>query len=165
LTEAAAHPSQAILSLKEAKEWREYFAKNHKKLVVTNGCFDILHKGHVEYLLKARNAGDGLLVLVNSDSSVRQLKGPARPVNNEQDRAFLLASLKCIDAVMVFNGLRCTDMIKALKPDIYAKGGDYNIDTINSEEKAALLEAGTKIIFIPFVSGFSTTETISKLKQ
>ena len=156
-------PAGKTFSLDKALLWREELRKNNKKLVVTNGCFDILHRGHVEYLCQAAAMGDALLVLVNSDSSVRRLKGPARPLNGEADRAFVLAGLESVDMTVIFSGERCTEMIRALRPDIYVKGGDYTIDTINQEEKQALVEAGTQIRFISFVSGFSTTGTINKM--
>jgi len=162
---ARRHPSEKVVSLDKALVWREELRKNNKKLVVTNGCFDILHRGHVEYLSQAAASGDALLVLVNSDSSVRSLKGPSRPLNCEFDRAFVLAGLESVDMTLIFDGQRCTGMIKALRPDIYIKGGDYTIDTINGEEKEALLSAGTTIKFISFVSGFSTTGTINKMNQ
>jgi rfaE bifunctional protein nucleotidyltransferase chain/domain len=165
LTETLANPSDAVMDLSKAIEWRAELRKFNKKLVVTNGCFDILHRGHVEYLRNARLCGDCLLVLLNSDASVKTLKGPDRPLNSEGDRAFVLTSLRCVDAALIFGSPRCTDMIKSLKPDIYVKGGDYNIDTINGEEKAALLEIGTQIEFIPFVPGFSTTNIIDKIKN
>lgn len=156
-------PAEKTSSLDKVLVWRDELRKNNKKLVVTNGCFDILHKGHVEYLSQSAAMGDALLVLVNSDSSVRQLKGPSRPLNSEADRAFVLAGLESVDRTVIFSGERCTEMIRALRPDIYVKGGDYTIDTINKEEKEALLEAGTQIRFISFVPGFSTTGTINKM--
>lgn len=156
-------PAEKTSSLDKALLWREELRKNNQKLVVTNGCFDILHRGHVEYLCQAAALGDALLILVNSDSSVRQLKGSSRPLNAETDRAFVLAGLESVDMTVVFSGERCTEMIRALRPDIYVKGGDYTIDTINLEEKQALLEAGTQIRFISFVPGFSTTLTINKM--
>ena len=159
------YPSEKNSSLDKALIWREELRKNSKKLVVTNGCFDILHRGHVEYLSQAAAMGDALLVLVNSDSSIRRLKGPSRPLNSESDRAFVLAGLESVDMTVVFSGERCTEMISSLRPDIYVKGGDYTIDTINAEEKQALLEAGTQIRFISFVPGFSTTGTINKMNE
>lgn len=159
----ARSPSEKVSSLDDAVSWREELRKNNRKLVVTNGCFDILHKGHVEYLSRAAEMGDALLVLVNSDSSVRLLKGPSRPLNSEEDRAFVLAGLESVDRTVIFGDERCTQMIKALRPDIYVKGGDYTLETINQEEKQALVEAGAQIRFISFVPGFSTTGTINKM--
>ncbi|OGV35394.1 MAG: hypothetical protein A2020_06585 [Lentisphaerae bacterium GWF2_45_14] len=156
-------PSEKNVSLDTALLWREKLRKNNKKLVVTNGCFDILHRGHVEYLCKAAELADFLLVLVNADSSVRRLKGPSRPLNSEEDRAFVLAALESVDMTVIFNDERCTKMIKALCPDVYVKGGDYTIDTINIEEKEALFAVNAQIKFISFVPGFSTTGTINKM--
>ena len=122
--------------------WRENLQKEGRKLVVTNGCFDILHRGHVEYLFKSRSQGDALLVALNSDSSTRALKGPTRPVNDENARALLLGSLYFVDAVYIFDTPRCTGIFEEVKPDIYVKGADYNIDTINPEEINALQTIG-----------------------
>jgi rfaE bifunctional protein nucleotidyltransferase chain/domain len=156
-------PQDKILSFEESLLLREKFSKSGKKIVVTNGCFDILHRGHVCYLANAGALGDSLWLLVNSDASVRKLKGPGRPLNNEFDRAYVAASLEAVDFVLIFNSVRCTSVVEKLRPDIYVKGGDYNIDTINGEEKEALLRAGADICFIPFVEGFSTTDIIKKM--
>ena len=150
--------------LSQAAEWRETLHKTGRKLALTNGCFDMLHRGHAEYLLAARNLGDALIVLLNSDESVRKLKGPSRPVNTEYDRAYLLASLEFVDAVLIFNDTRCYREIAALQPDCYAKGGDYTVDTLDRDERAALQSAGTEISFIQFVPGLSTSNTIRKMK-
>jgi rfaE bifunctional protein nucleotidyltransferase chain/domain len=157
------NPENLLMSLEEAIKWRDAFRKNAKKLVVTNGCFDILHRGHAEYLYQARQQGDALLILLNSDDSIRSLKGPARPVLQEKDRAYMLASLKAVDGVVIFGTPRCTDLFMKLLPDVYIKGGDYNIDTINEEEKNALIKVGAEIKFIPFVKGFSTTGILQKI--
>ncbi len=149
----------------KASEWRRSLRETGKKLALTNGCFDILHRGHAEYLLAARNLGDALIVLLNADASVRQLKGPSRPVNTEYDRAFLLASLEYVDAVLIFDGTRCHREIAALEPDCYAKGGDYTVETLDPDERAALLNAGTQIHFIRFVPGLSTSNTIRKIRE
>ena len=151
-------------SLDEAVRWREQLRRKGIRLALTNGCFDILHRGHAEYLLAARNLGDALIVLMNADASVRELKGPSRPVNTESNRAYLLASLRCVDAVLIFEGTRCHKEIAALKPDCYAKGGDYTVETLDAGEREALQLAGTEIAFIPFVPGLSTTGTIRKMK-
>jgi len=145
--------------------WRESVRKKQQKLVMTNGCFDILHRGHIEYLLKAREQGDVLLVALNSDESVRTLKGPDRPLNDELSRALVLSALFFVDAVSVFNSQRCTSLIEQIKPDIYVKGADYSLETINQEEKTALLKAGTDIRFIEFVPGFSTSSIIERMKS
>lgn len=145
-----------------AVRWRNSLRASGRKLVVTNGCFDLLHRGHAEYLLAARQLGNALLVLVNSDASVRALKGPTRPVNHEYDRAYLLASLACVDAVLVFNGARCAAELDRLAPDIYAKGGDYTLDTLDASERAVLLKHGAEVRFLPLATGYSTTQTLRR---
>ena len=157
------NPEIKIMSLKKASAWRNKLRQSGKKLVITNGCFDILHRGHAEYLSRARKCGDALLIAINSDASVRAIKGKSRPIVCETDRAYLLASLIYVDAVVIFNTPRCTDLFLALKPDIYVKGGDYNIDNIDKEEKGALLKVGSKIKFIKFIPGLSTTEILRKI--
>jgi rfaE bifunctional protein nucleotidyltransferase chain/domain len=156
-------PKIKIMSLKKAAVWRNKLRHSGKKLVITNGCFDILHRGHAEYLARSRKCGDALLIAINSDASVRAIKGKSRPIVCENDRAYLLASLIYVDAVVIFSTPRCTDLFLALKPDIYVKGGDYNIDNIDKEEKAALLSVGAKIKFIKFIPGLSTTEILKKI--
>jgi len=138
------------------------YAASGKRLVLTNGCFDILHTGHVRYLRQARELGDALIVAVNSDASVRELKGPSRPVNGELDRAEVLAALRCVDQVTIFEGMRVTDVIRALRPAIYAKGGDYTLDTLNPKERAALEEVGAMIRLLPLVPGRSTTSVLER---
>jgi rfaE bifunctional protein nucleotidyltransferase chain/domain len=157
------NPEIKIMSLKKASAWRNKIRQSGKKLVITNGCFDILHRGHAEYLSRARKCGDALLIAINSDASVRAIKGKSRPIVCEADRAYLLASLIYVDAVVIFNTPRCTNLFLALKPDIYVKGGDYNIDNIDKEEKGALLKAGSKIKFIKFIPGLSTTDILRKI--
>jgi rfaE bifunctional protein nucleotidyltransferase chain/domain len=156
-------PTEKIMTIDAALAWRRELADSGGKLVMTNGCFDILHKGHVEYLFKARNEGDALLLALNSDSSTRALKGPKRPVNDQNARATVLASLYFVDAVIIFDSLRCDSVITAIAPDVYVKGGDYDLETIDAREKKALMDTGVEISFIPLTPGFSTTNTISKL--
>lgn len=158
-------PAAKIMSLEEAVRWREQLRREGLTVSTTNGCFDLLHRGHAEYLLAASRLADKLIVLINSDASVRALKGPTRPVNCEYDRAYLLGCFSFIDAVVVFDGKRCAAELDAIKPDAYAKGGDYTIGTLDPDERAALLDAGTKISFIPFVPGHSTTGMIEKAKK
>ena len=155
-------PLAKIMSVDEAAAWRTGLRAEGRKLVLTNGCFDLLHRGHAEYLMKARAAGGALIVLLNSDASVRALKGPTRPVNKEADRAFLMACLQFVDAVSVFDGERCTKQIAAIAPDIYVKGGDYTVESLNPEEREALFSVGAKILFISFVDGLSTTKILEK---
>ena len=154
-----------LLSLSDAVEWKKSLAASGKRLVVTNGCFDIMHRGHVSYLEGARNLGDALLVLLNSDASVRALKGESRPVVCEDDRAFMLNSLRCVDRVVIFDGQRCDKELAALAPDIYVKAGDYTVETLDKTERQALFDAETEIVFMPFVPGLSTSSIIEKIKQ
>lgn len=156
-------PEKSLLTLEQAVQWRESLRADGKKLAVTNGCFDLMHRGHATYLAQARNSADALLVLINSDESVRSLKGPDRPIVSETDRAYLLCSLRAVDKVVVFNSSRCDKELAALQPDIYIKAGDYTIETLAAEERAVLLEAGTEIIFMPFVPGLSTTGIVEKI--
>ncbi len=141
------------------------YASEGKRLVLTNGCFDLLHTGHVRYLQQARELGDILLVAVNSDQSVRELKGPDRPLNNASDRAEVLAGLRCVDYVTIFEGKRVTDVIRQLKPSIYAKGGDYTLETLDPEEREALQEVGTEIRLLSLVPGKSTTSLLERAKS
>lgn len=138
------------------------YASAGKRLVLTNGCFDLLHTGHVRYLEEARRCGDALLVAVNSDDSVRELKGPSRPVNGELDRAEVLAALRCVDHVTIFTGKRVTEVIRLLKPAVYAKGGDYTPETLDRGEKEALDEVGAEIRILQLVPGRSTTAILEK---
>lgn len=158
-------PRTKVMTLEQAVEARLKLADAGQKLAVTNGCFDLLHRGHAEYLMQARSLADRLFVLINSDASVRALKGPTRPVNMEDDRAFLLACLEFVDGVVIFRSSRCDAELAALKPDVYVKGGDYTVDSLDPAERAALLEAGSKIRFIPFVPGYSTTGTLKKAAE
>ena len=145
--------------------WRKAFHAAGKKLVVTNGCFDILHLGHVSYLESARNLGDALLVGVNGDAAARQLKGPGRPVNSEADRAAVLAALASVDGVCIFADKTAIKFLSAAKPDIYVKGGDYTLDTLNQEERRVVESAGGKIVILPLVPGKSTTALLEKISR
>jgi len=159
------NPKEQIMNLSKAKEWRAKLKKNKQKLVITNGCFDILHRGHAEYLMQARDLGDAMLVLINSDRSVQELKGPSRPIIDEYNRAYMLCALESVDSVVMFDTQRCDDMFIELRPDIYVKGGDYTLETINPQEREALQSVNTDIRFLPFVEGFSTTDLINKLQN
>jgi D-glycero-beta-D-manno-heptose 1-phosphate adenylyltransferase len=136
-----------------------------KKLVATNGCFDLLHVGHVRYLQAARALGDLLAVGVNGDQSARELKGPGRPLNNEHDRAEVLAALEDVDLVVIFPELRATRFIEAAAPTVYVKGGDYTLETLNTEERGALQKVGADIRIVPFENGFSTTRLLEQLRR
>ena len=131
-----------------------------KKIVTTNGCFDLLHRGHVTYLEQAKEQGDLLIVAVNSDESVKSYKGPDRPLNTAKDRAYVLSKLRSVDAVFIFNERLPNDFLKVLKPDIHVKGGDYKAEEL--PEYAVLKSLGAEIVIIPFVDGYSTTSIISK---
>ena len=135
-----------------------------KKLVATNGCFDLLHVGHVRYLQAARALGDALVVGVNGDDSARELKGPGRPLYNEKERTEVLAALECVDLVTIFPELRATRFIQAAAPAIYAKGGDYTAESLNTDERNALEKIGAKIRIIPFEKGYSTSRLLERLR-
>jgi len=156
---------EKIIAWDKLTEWRAAMRASGRKLVVTNGCFDILHLGHVTYLESARNFGDSLLVGVNGDDATRQLKGAGRPVNSEADRAAVLATLASVDGVCVFADKTATKFLSAARPDIYVKGGDYTLETLNQDERRAVEQAGGKIVIIPFVPGKSTTALLKKISR
>ena len=156
---------ERIIAWDKLPEWRAAFRATGKKLVVTNGCFDILHLGHVTYLESARNFADALLVGVNGDDAARQLKGSGRPVNVEADRAAVLAALASVDGVCIFAEKAATKFLSAARPDIYVKGGDYTLETLNQDERRAVESAGGKIVIIPFVPGKSTTALLEKISR
>ncbi len=135
-----------------------------QRLVFTNGCFDLLHVGHVRYLAAARALGDALVVGVNGDASVRELKGSGRPINSEHDRAEVLSALGSVDYVTIFSEARATNLLREVQPAIYVKGGDYTPETLNREEKAALDEIKAEIRIIPFEAGYSTSSIINRLQ-
>ncbi|MGH8023250.1 MAG: adenylyltransferase/cytidyltransferase family protein [Limisphaerales bacterium] len=154
-----------IIAWSALADWRGKFRAGGGKLVVTNGCFDIVHPGHVAYLEQARNLGDGLLVGINGDEATRQLKGPGRPVNSQEDRAAVLAALESVSAVCIFPETTATRFLERAQPDIYAKGGDYTPDTLNSDERQTVEKAGGQIRIIPFVPGKSTTAILEKISR
>ena len=154
-----------IIEMDELAERAGQLRVAGEKLVATNGCFDLLHVGHVRYLQAARALGDALAVGLNGDQSVRELKGIGRPVNNESDRAEVLAALECVDFVTIFPEKHATRFIEAARPAIYVKGGDYSSDTLNAEEQAFLREIGSAVRILPFVPGYSTSELLGKLRQ
>jgi len=156
--------AKKILSAAVLPAWREELRRRGRKLVATNGCFDLLHIGHVTYLQQARGLGDALLVGLTSDAQVRQLKGPGRPVNRETDRAGVVAALESVDGVFVFPELDARPFLQAVRPDIYVKGGDYTLDTINQDERRLLESMGVKIVILPAVPGQSTSATLRRLK-
>ena len=135
-------PEKNLLSLSEAVAWRRELHEKGRKLVVTNGCFDLVHRGHASYLIKAAELGDELLVLINSDASVRSIKGDSRPIVSESDRAYLLAALESVSKVVIFDSSRCDKELAALQPDVYAKAGDYTLETLDADERKALEKCG-----------------------
>ena len=143
---------------RECNIWRNM----GKKIVFTNGCFDILHHGHLDLLAKAADMGNVLIVGLNTDASVQRLKGPERPITNENDRLFQVASLLVTSAVCLFDEDTPAELIAALKPDVLVKGGDYTIDTIVGAD--FVQNNGGKVAVIPFVDGYSTTGIIAKIK-
>ena len=146
----------------DLNRWREEFPKD-KKIVVTNGCFDIIHAGHIHYLNKAKSFGDYLMIGINSDSSVRALKGEGRPVNCQEYRQYVMDNIRCVDFVYIFNEVRCVDFLKMARPDIYVKGGDYTLETLNKEELVSLTECGSVIEFVNFKFDVSTTEILRSI--
>ncbi len=134
-----------------------------KAVVTTNGCFDILHVGHVRYLEKAKSFGDVLIVALNSDKSVKSIKGESRPINNENDRAEVLSALKSVDYVVLFDEDSPIDLLLQIKPDVHTKGADYTIESL--PEAKGIMAAGGRIEFISFVEGKSTTSIIEKMRK
>ena len=153
-----------IVTAEELAQLRDEADRAGRRLVFTNGCFDLLHAGHVRYLQQARELGDALAVGLNSDRSVRELKGEGRPINRQDDRAEVLAALGCVDYVVIFDGKRATDVLRTVRPHVYANGGDYTPDSLDPEERAALAEAGSGIKILPLVPGRSTTSVVERLR-
>src|SRR5438067_7449725 len=156
--------SAKIIGLEELSERSRRLRGTGKKLVATNGCFDLLHVGHVRYLQAARALGDLLAVGLNGDRSVRELKGNGRPITAESDRAEVLAALQCVDLVTIFPQTRATQFIAAIKPAIYVKGGDYSTEMLNAEERAALKKIGAEIRILSFEKGYSTSLLLERLQ-
>lgn len=151
-------PADRVFSWKEAEERVHFWKSKGEKVVFTNGCFDILHRGHITYLEQAAQLGDHLLIGLNTDASVKKLKGPERPINTEADRAFMLSALRCVDGVVLFGEDTPEELLSHLCPDILVKGGDYK-----PEEVAGRQYAG-KVEILSFVDGYSTTQTIHKIQ-
>lgn len=154
-----------IVSYADLADWRGEVGGEGRRLVVTNGCFDILHAGHVRYLEEARSRGDVLLVGLNGDQSVRQLKGAGRPINPERDRAVVLAALQAVDAVCIFQDRDAAAFLAVAKPDVYVKGGDYTLETLNPCERSAVERGGGQIVLVPFVEGKSTTGVLRRISE
>jgi D-glycero-beta-D-manno-heptose 1-phosphate adenylyltransferase len=154
-----------VVTAEEARAIAKEMREHGRKLVFTNGCFDLLHVGHVRYLAAARALGDALLVAMNGDESVRALKGDGRPLNREADRAEVVAALASVDYVVIFHELRATTLLEAVQPTIYVKGGDYTQDSLDIEERNALERLGAKVRILPFEGGHSTSALLEKMKR
>lgn len=146
------------MSLDAAVRWRQ----RSGRVVFTNGVFDLLHPGHVDVLLAARGLGDALVVGVNTDASVRRLKGPARPVRGERDRAYVLAALQAVDAVVLFDEDTPLELIRALRPDVLVKGGDYAMESVVGASE--VLARGGNVVIVPLTPGYSTTHTVERMR-
>lgn len=156
---------EKILSLKKLPVWRQKLRESNRRLVVTNGCFDLLHAGHVTYLEQSAAQGDLLLVGCNGDDSVRELKGSGRPVNAEEDRALVLAGLESVGAVVVFHEKNAVNFLRIAQPDVYVKGGDYTLETLVTDEREVIEESGGEVVIIPFVPGKSTSSIIERMNH
>ena len=156
--------NEKIIDAERAAAIAEELRQNGRRLVFTNGCFDLLHVGHVRYLAAARALGDALMVAINGDESVRALKGDGRPLNNEAERAELIAALERVDYVVIFPEVRATRLLEKVHPAIYVKGGDYTAATLDNDERAALERAGTEIRIVAFEPGCSTSGLIEKVR-
>ena len=155
--------SPNVLPLAALRAEREQLREAGKKVVFTNGCFDLLHPGHVRYLQQARALGDALIVALNSDRSVRELKGDNRPILREDERAEVMAALACVDYVTIFDEPTPREIIAALLPDILVKGGDWDVDQIVGREEVEA--AGGQVMSLPFVDGCSTTDVIERIAR
>ena len=158
-------PVKNSYSFEEICKIRSARKQQGKSIVLTNGCFDLVHAGHVYSLEKAATLGDELWVALNSDSSVRRLKGINRPIYSQKERAYLLGALESVSLTFFFDSTNLAQEIKSLRPDFYAKSGDYSLDNLNPEELMALEKANTKICFVPFLEGFSTSRTVKSIKN
>ena len=152
-----------IVSRETVKNLIDELHKEGKTVVATNGCFDILHVGHVRYLQKTKSFADIMFVLMNSDKSVRNIKGPTRPINNENDRAEILCALECVDYVVIFDEDSPRNLLDEMKPDVYTKGADYTMETL--PEADIMRKNNTRVEFISFVEGKSTTNLINKISK
>lgn len=152
-----------IFNTEELIEWRKLVRAMGDTLVVTNGCFDVLHIGHVISLQMAADQGDWLLVGINGDEAVECLKGPGRPITGEIDRATILSELRMVDAVYIFPEKTATNFLSLCSPDVYVKGGDYSLDKLNKDERTVLEQFNTKIVFTPTIKGKSTTLMASRI--
>ncbi len=152
-----------ILTKQTLEHWREKNRNEGKKIAVTNGCFDILHAGHGSYLQAARTEADALIVGINSDRSLRELKGPNRPIHTEKDRASVIAALASVDGVFIFNELRATEFLKLVRPDVYVKGGDYSLEELPEEEQQTVANIGGVIKVLGLIPGKSSSEIAQRI--
>jgi len=154
-----------LVAFSELGVWRRKIREEGLRLVVTNGCFDLLHPGHVSCLAAARAEGDALMVGVNGDAAVRFLKGTGRPIVQAVDRALMLAALQSVDGVCIFTEIRAMTFLEEVQPDIYVKGGDYTLETLDQEERRVVEKHGGRIVLLPFIPGHSTTELVQKITR
>lgn len=152
-----------LLTRDQLRNLREVWSFKERRVVFTNGCFDLLHLGHIEYLAKASDLGDVLVIGLNSDSSVRRLKGPGRPVTNEEARAMILSSLSFVTAVILFDEETPYDLIAAVQPDVLVKGADYKPEEIAGHD--IVLARGGEVVTVPLTAGYSTTDILKKIWQ
>ena len=152
-----------LRTLAEAVARREELRAAGKTVVLTNGVFDLLHPGHLHYLRQAAGLGGALFIAINGDASVKALKGPSRPVQTAEERAYALGALEFVDTLLVFDTPRLDGEIRALRPDVYAKAGDYSLDKLDPGERKALEETSARIEFLPFLPGYSTTGLLKKI--
>ncbi|MEK9772878.1 MAG: adenylyltransferase/cytidyltransferase family protein [Opitutae bacterium] len=155
---------QNFCTFTDACKIRQEKYNQDKKLVLTNGCFDLLHAGHVYSLEKAAELGDELWVALNSNASIRSLKGKNRPIFSEYERAYMLSSLKFVSLIFIFENTHLAEEILQLKPDIYVKSGDYSLEKLNQKERISLEKVGAEIHFVPLLDGFSTTSIINTIR-
>lgn len=154
-----------VMSLAEAADWAAGLRAAGRSVVFTNGCFDLLHRGHVDYLQRARALGDALAVGLNGDASVRLLKGPGRPILPEDDRAAVLAALRAVDVVVIFQEPTAEALVAALRPAIFVKGGDWGSATRTPPEAAVALGYGGRVQYLPYLPGRSTSEIVAQIRS
>ncbi len=157
--------NRKLHTLESTKERREDLRQQGKTFVLTNGCFDLFHPGHLYYLEKAAILGDSLWIGLNSKESIQVIKAPKRPLQSDLERAYVLSGLACVKGIFIFKSPRLDKEILELRPDIYVKAGDYTLETLNAEERSALEAVGSKICFVPFLEGYSTTKLIQTIQN
>ncbi|HKQ75891.1 MAG TPA: D-glycero-beta-D-manno-heptose 1-phosphate adenylyltransferase [Blastocatellia bacterium] len=152
---------EKVFSLAQLQTEREHLRRAGRRVVFTNGCFDLIHPGHIKYLQEARRLGDALIVALNSDSSVRELKGEKRPILDQNERASVMAALGCVDYVTIFDEPTPREIVAALSPDVLVKGGDWDVERIVGREEVEA--AGGEVLSLPFIEGCSTTDIIKRI--